>query len=150
MFWPVVLLAVLGVGAIVFMLTRDSFHASRARRETPSVASPVQSNRDATAINAMMQQNLPAPSPSPPAALFADQCGKETDAFADTLAQVQEKTILIDEPKAYLRLEEQDDSLEHLLSRRLPGRVPDQAPPREFSIGITEKHEAPLEQKDSQ
>jgi len=150
MFWPVVLLAVLGIGAIVFMLTRDSFRASRARRETPPVASPVQRSSDASAINAMMQQKLPPPSPSPPAALFADLCGKEADAFADTLAKVQEKPILIDGPKTYLRLEEQDNTLEHLLARRLQGRGPDQAPPREFSIGVTEKKEAPLEQKNSQ
>ena len=143
MFWLVVLSIAFGVGVIVFILTCDSFRASRSRRETPPVASPGESS-SATEINAMMQQKLSAPPSSHPAVLLSEHCGKETDDFADTLAQVKEKPILIDGPKAYLRLEEHDDNLERLLIRHLPGKDTDQASPREFSIGVTEKNEPPF------
>ena len=147
MFWLLVLSTVfLGVSVIVFVLTRDSFRASRARRETPPVASPVKRSSDATTINAMMREKLPTPSPSHPATLFSGQCGKETDAFADTLAQVKENPILPSESKAYLRLEEHDDSLDRLLIQRIRGQGGmSQAPPREFSIGVTEERAPPLE-----
>jgi len=149
MFWLVVLPIVLGIGAIVFILTRDSFRASRTRLDTPSVASPVQRSSDASAINTMMQQKLSAPAPSYSPTLLPEQCDKETADFSDTLAQLKEKPLLIDEPKLYLRLEEDDDRLERLLFRRLPGRVADQISPREFSIGVTEKRESPPEHENS-
>ena len=146
MFWLAVLsIVLLGVGVIVFILTRDSFHASRTRRETPLVASPVEKISDATAINTLMQEKLPAPPPSHPAALFSGQSGKETDALADTLARVKDNAILPSEPKAYLRFEEHDDSLDRLLIRNAGGAGARQLPAREFSIGVTEKKEPPLE-----
>jgi hypothetical protein len=146
MFWLLVLSTVfLGIGVIVFVLTRDSFRASRARRETSLVAPPVKNNSGATAINTMMQEKLPVPPPSHPATLFSGQGVKETDDLADDLAQVKESPILPSESRAYLCLEEHDDSLERLLIRRVPGAGASREPPREFFIGVTEKKEAPLE-----
>ena len=147
MFWLLALSTVLlGVGVLVFILTRDAFRASRARRERSVVASPVKKNSDATTINTMMQEKLPAPSPSCPSTLFAGQNAKDTDDFADTLAQMKENPILPHEPKAYLRLEEHSDDLEHMLIRHSQGpRGARQTPPREFSIELTEKKEMPLE-----
>jgi hypothetical protein len=59
---------------------------------------------------------------------------------------VNEKTNLPSGPKAYLRLEEPDVSLDRLLIRRAGGqRAADQAQPKEFTIGVTEKKEPPLE-----
>ena len=147
MFWFVVLSTVLlGVGAIVFVLARDAFHAPHARREAPNAASPEQQGSDA--INILMREKLAAP-PSPQhATLFAGQHDKETDALADSLAEVKEIPQLPTAPKAYLRLEERDESLERLLIRYTPGRGGvnrEQPPPREFSIGVTEKTEPPLE-----
>jgi len=150
MFLFVVLSTALCVSGIVFWLVRESFRASRARKETPPVVSPVERSSDATAINAMMKQKLPAPPASQPVVLFTENCAKETDALADTLAQVPEKPILIDESKAYLRLEEHDDALESLLARRGLGRGGYQAPPREFSIGVTEKKAGSLEQENGE
>jgi len=143
MFWLLLLSIVfLGVGVIVFVLTRDSFRASHTRQEPPSVVSPVTKTRDATSLNTMMQEKLPAPSPSNPATLLAGQSTKETDALADSLVQMKENPILPTAPAAYLRLEERDESLERLLIRRITGLNP--APqPTEFSIGVTEKNEAP-------
>ena len=147
MFWLLVLsTAFLGIGVVVFVLTRDSFRASRNRRETPLAAYPVEKNSDTTAINTMMQEKLPAPPPSHPAALFSGQNGKEADDLADTLTKVSEKTNLPSGAKAYLRLEEHDDTLDRLLIRRAGGqRAAGQAQPKEFSIGVTEKKEPPLE-----
>ena len=135
----------LGVGVIVFVLTRDSFRSSSTRRKPPRVASPTQKKRDSASINTMMREKLPEPHPSNPATLFSGHNGKETDALADTLAQLKENPILPTAPKAYLRLEEHDASLEHLLIRRIAGRSPAPPQPREFSITVTEKNEAPLE-----
>ena len=145
MFWLVVLSIVVLVGAIVLTLTRDSFRASSVRRETPLVASPVKKSSDATAINTMMQEKLPVPPPSHPAALFPGLCRNEADALADTLARVKDNPIMLNETKAYLRLEEHDDSLERLLFQHIPGAQASQEPPREFSIGVTEKASPPSE-----
>ena len=145
MFWLVVLSTVfLGACVIVFVLARDAFRESRARRETPPTASPVQPSGDAAAINTLMRERLHAPPPAHLAALLAGQHDREADAFADSLARVQENPMLPTEPKAYLRLEESDESLERLLSRRFQG--PDglgrtSPPPKEFSIAVTEKKE---------
>jgi hypothetical protein len=141
MFWLLVLSTVfLGIGVIVFVLTRDSFHASRARREFPLTAFPMQESGDAMTINTIMQKTVDAPPPPNPATLFCAQSGKETDAFADTLAKVKGNPMLPATPKAYLRLEELDDSLDHLLVRHIPGqREASQTPPREFAITVTEK-----------
>ena len=148
MFWLLVLSTIfLGIGVIVFLLTRDSFRASRTRRETPIIASPVKKYSDASAINAMMQEKLPPQPATPnPATLFPGQNAEEMDALADTLDQVKENPILPTTPKAYLRLEEHDDDLERLLIRSIhrPGGTL-QTPPREFSIGVTEEREALLE-----
>ena len=142
MFLLVVLSTVLGVGVIVFILTRESFRASRVRPETPPVAPSMKKSSDVADINDLMRRKLPAPLPqSRPAVLFSERSAAEADAFADILAQAPEKPILLNESKAYLRLEEDDDSLERLLMRRLPGKGAHQAPPREFSIGVTEKNE---------
>jgi hypothetical protein len=92
----------------------------------------------------MMREKLPAPHPSNPTTLVPVQCDKETDTLADTLTQLKENPILPTAPKAYLRLEERDESLEHLLIRRVAGLNPTPQP-REFSIGVTEKNEVPLE-----
>ena len=150
MFWLLVLSTVfLGIGVIVFVLTRDSFRASRSRRETPLIASPVKKIRDATDLNTMMQKKLPpAPPPSHPAALFSGQNGKETDALADTLAHVTNNINLPSGPKAYLRYEEYDDSLDHLLIRHAGGAGANRVPAKEFSIGITEKQEPSLEHEE--
>ena len=147
MFWLMVLSIVfLGVGAIVFVLARDAFRESRVRRETPPVASSVQKNGDAAAINTLMREKLRAQPPPPPAALFSGQCGKEADAVADTLAHVKQNLILPTAPKAYLRFEEHDDSLDRLLIQRVRGQgEANWFQPREFSIGVTEKNETPLE-----
>ena len=149
MFWLVVLSTVfLGVGAIVFVLARDAFHAPRASREASPTASFMQKDSDAAAINTLMQENLSAPPPGHPATLFSGQHDEEADDLADTLAEVKEIPMLPTAPKAYLRLEERDESLERLLIRYAPGRGGvnrEQPPPREFSIGVTEKTEAPLE-----
>jgi len=150
MLWSLLLSIVflgVGVGVIVFILTSDSFRASRARRKTPTVVSPTERSSDATTINAMMREKLTPPPPSNPATLFSGQNSKETDALADTLDQVKENPILPSAPKSYLRLEERDQSLEHLLARRIPGqeKVSREPPPREFSITVTEKNEPPLE-----
>jgi hypothetical protein len=145
MFWLVVLSTVfLGVGAIVFVLARDVGRDLRVRRETPPATLPAQPNGDAVAINTLMREHLRAPPPSHPAALFSGQQDKETDALADTLAQVKENPLLPTGPKVYLRLEERDESLERLLIRRIQGqegagRTP--PPPGEFSIAVTEKKE---------
>jgi len=142
--WLLILSIVfLGVGVIVFVLTRDSFRASSTRRKPSPVASPTKKTCTA-AINTMMREKLPAPHPSNPATLFSGHHDKETDALADTLGQLKENPILPTAPKTYLRLEERDESLEHLLIRRIAGLNP--APQsREFSITVTEKNEAPLE-----
>ena len=149
MFWLVVLsIASIGVGVMAFVLARDVVHAYRARREEPLAASPAQHDSDATAINTLMREKLVAPPPAHPATLLGGQHDKETDALGDTLAQVKENPILPTAPKAYLRLEERDESLERLLIQYAPGRGGmnrDQPPPREFSIEVTEKTEAPLE-----
>ena len=149
MFWLVVLSTVcLGVGVIVFVLARGAFHASRSRREASRVATSVQKDSDASAINTLMREKLAAPPPSHPAALIAGQYDKETDALAESLAEVKEIPMLPAAPKAYLRLEERDESLERLLSRYAPERGGvnrAHPPPREFSIGVTEKTETPLE-----
>ena len=150
MFWLLVLSIVfLGVGVIVFVLTRDSFRASRARRETPCVALSVEKISDAATINTLMHEKLAGPTPSNPATLFSGQGGKETDVLADTLAQVKETPMLPTAPKAYLRMEERDESLERLLLRHAQGqgsasRTP-LMPPREFSIEAREKKEGQLE-----
>ena len=145
MFWLMVLSIVfLGVGAIVFVLARDAFRESRVRRETPPAVSLAHKNGDAAAINSLMRENIHAPPPPPPAALFAGQHGKEADAVADTLAHVKQNLILPTAPKAYLRFEEHDDSLDRLLIQRVRGQG-EASRPREFSIGVTEKNEAPLE-----
>jgi hypothetical protein len=104
----------------------------------------VQKNNDATTINTLMRENLRAPPPPHPATLFAGQHDKEADAVADTLAQVKPNLILPTAPKAYLRFEEHDDSLDRLLIQRARGQK-EVNQPREFSIGVTEKHEAQLE-----
>ena len=149
MFWLVVLSTVfLGVGVIVFVLARDAFFAPRADSETPQAAIPAQQGSDVTAINTLMQEKLAAPPASHPSALLAGQHDKETDALADTLAQVGENPMPDNTPKAYLRLEERDESLERLLFRYTPGRTGmngAQLPPREFSIEVTEKPESPTE-----
>ena len=134
----------LGVGVIVFVLTRDSFRASSTRRKPLPVASPTQTSSDAAAINTLMREKLAAPLPSCPTTLLSGQNDKETDTLADTLAELQENPILPTAPKAYLRLEERDESLDHLLVRRITGGSPAQQP-REFSIAVTEKNEAPPE-----
>ena len=150
MFWLLVLSTVfLGVCVTVFLLTRDSMRASRVRREESFSLSPTENNNDATMINAMMHEKLSGTTPSNPAALFSGQSDKETDALADTLAQVKENPMLPTAPKAYLRMEERDESLERLLvlhaqGQRSASRTP-QTPPREFSIEATEKEEDPLE-----
>jgi hypothetical protein len=149
MFWLVVLPIVLGIGVIVFILTRDSFRASRVSQKTPPAAFPAKSNCNATAINTMMQQTLSAPPPSNPPTLLPEQCDKETEDFSNTLAQLKENPLLIDVPRLYLRLEEDDDRLERMLFRRLPGRGADQISPREFSIGVTEKRESPPKHENS-
>ena len=136
----------LGVGVIVFVLTRDSFRASSTHRKPLPVASPLQTPNDAATINTLMREKLAAPLPSCPTTLFSGQNDTEADSLADTLAQLEENPILPSAPKAYLCLEERDESLEHLLIRRISGRNP--APqPREFSIAVTEKDEAPLERE---
>ena len=146
MFWLLVLpSALLGVGVIVFVLTRDSFRAPGARRK--AAASSTEKSSDAMAINAMMQEKLSTSSPSHPAMLLSGQDSKEADTLADTLAQVKENPILPSAPKVYLRLEERDDSLDRLFARRIPGQGEAGSPPREFSIGVTEKKEAPLERE---
>ena len=145
MFWLVVLSTVVLVGAMLFVLTRDAFRAFRLHRETPLAASPVKKSSDAKGINAMMQEKLPVPPPFHPAALFSGQCRNEADALADTQANLQNTPIMLNETKTYLRLEEHDDSLERLLFRRIPGAQAHQEPPREFSIGVTEKKKPPLE-----
>ena len=148
MFWLLVLSTVfLGVCVIVFILTRDSFHASRSRSETLPTESPVNKSCNATTINTMMREKIPAPPPSHPATLLFGQHGKEADAFAETLARVKENPSLPNVvSKAYLCLEERDDGMDYLLTRhaRIQGKTA-QAPTREFSIGVTEKKEAPLE-----
>jgi hypothetical protein len=151
MFWLLVLSIVfLGVGVIVFVLTRDSFRASRVRRETPPVAPSMQKKGDAAAINTLMQEELSAEPPPHPAVLLTGPYDKEADALADTLANVKENPILPTEPPAYLRLEEHDDSLDRLLIqrvRRRGGMIPPLPPPkpREFSIEVTERKEPLLE-----
>jgi len=147
MYWLVVLLIAFGVGGIVFLLVREAFRASRNRRETPTVASPVQRSSDASAINALMKQKLPVSSSPQPVTLFTENCTKETDDIADTLDKVPEKPILLDESRAYLCLEEEDDTLERLLVRRSPGRGKEQSAPKEFSIGVTEKKISQLGQE---
>jgi len=147
MFWLLVLsTAFLGVGAIIFILMRDSFRISRTRSGEDRTSA--QKNGDAALINTMMQKKIPTPPPSPPAALFSGHNGKEAETFADTLAHMKEKPILPSTPKAYLRLEEHDNNLEHLLIRgtQRPWEAA-KAPPREFSIEVTEKEQAPSEQK---
>ena len=149
MFWLVVLSTVfLGVGAVVFVLAREAFPASRARREASDAVFPARKGCDAKAINSLMREKLAAPPPSHPAALFSGQHDEEADALADTLAEMKEIPLLPTAPKAYLRLEERDESLERLLIRYTPGRGGvhrEQPPPREFSIGVTERTEPPLE-----
>ena len=150
MFWLLVLSTVfLGVGVIVFVLTRDSFRASRDSREDSFVVSSMEKSSDATIINTMMREKFTGPTPSNPATLLSGQGGKQTDALADTLAQVKENPMLPTAPKFYLRFEERDESLEHMLVRRSQvqgrsGRTP-HPPPREFSIEVTEKKEGSLE-----
>ena len=147
MFWLVVLSTVsLGVGVIVFVLARDAFPASRVRREASKLSVP--RGGDAKAINTLMREKLAVPPPAHPAALFSGQHDQETDALAETLAQVRENPMLPAAPKAYLRLEEREDSLEHLLRRYIPARGGvnrEQPAPREFSIVVAEKSEAPQE-----
>jgi len=144
MFWLLILSIVfLGVGVIVFVLTRDSFRASGARRDPPSAASPAQKTCAAATINTIMREKLPEPQPSNPATLVSGHHDKEADTLADTLDQIKENPILPNTPKAYLRMEESDESLEHLLIRRIGEKPAPQ--PQEFSITVTEKDEAPLE-----
>ncbi|MCL1985096.1 MAG: hypothetical protein FWG59_01425 [Betaproteobacteria bacterium] len=151
MFWLLVLPTVFfGVAVIVFLLARDSFRTSRAGQKPSAAASSAKKSGCASAINTMMQNKLPAPPPAHPATLFSGQNAKEADVFADTLARMKENPILPNTSNAYLRLEEHDNSLEHLLTRRSPGRrEPGQAPPREFSIVVTEKEQASLEQAEA-
>jgi len=153
MLWVLLLSIVflgVGVGVIVFILTSDSFRASRTRWKTSTVASPTQRSSDATTINAMMREKLVAPPPSNPATLFSGQNSKEADALADTLDQVKESPILPSAPKSYLRLEERDEGLEHLLTRRMQGqeKVSREPPPREFSITVTEPRGSKKSQND--
>ena len=68
MFWLLALSTVfLGVGVIVFVLTRDSFRASRDSRGTSFAATPATESSDATIINTMMHEKLAGPTPSNPA-----------------------------------------------------------------------------------
>jgi hypothetical protein len=150
MFWLLVLsTVVLGIVVIVFMLMRDPFRTSHARREGSDSASSPAKDDGFTIINMMMQEKLPVQPPPHPATLFLGQNGKEADTFGDTLAQVKETPLLPNKSKAYLRLVEYDNTLEYLLTRRIRKQEKvSLAPPQEFSIELMEKKQPSLEREE--
>jgi hypothetical protein len=145
MLWIVITASVLaGVGLLVFVLTRDSFRA--ARNGGGAGPLPEERKNGAARLNSLVREKTPSAGKEPVSSLLPAPEHAETEDFADTLARLPRNAVLPQAPKAYLRMVEEDDEIDRLLTAgRKRGSARYTLPAREFRIEAVEKDAARAE-----
>ena len=117
--WLILLLVLASISALVFILTRDSFVAARAKRKALDMALLAAKKDAADALNKLTEERLPLLStPADKENLVSENEQLDAETLADSLDRVAENTILPQAPKAYLTMVEHGEGMDKLLSER--------------------------------